>query len=180
MSCCTSSIGIPIDSVTLDDMAPLVQTPSFPELVEVDVREGSFLSSLLARRNFGAGERLATLTQCVFDKPKRYTSVQYREDGHFELCSEFVYMNHSCDPSAALDVNERDDIHVRALREIKAGEAVTFFYPSTEWDMDQPFDCTCGASNCLGRISGAKQLSVDQLKERGFVNNHILTMKRQR
>ena len=22
---------------------------------------------------------------------------------------------------------------------------VTFFYPSTEWLVDQPFDCTCGA-----------------------------------
>lgn len=26
-----------------------------------------------------------------------------------------------------------------------SGSIVTFFYPSTEWDMEQPFECRCGA-----------------------------------
>jgi hypothetical protein len=29
--------------------------------------------------------------------------------------------------------------------------------------MDQPFDCNCGAGNCLGSISGAHNLSATQL-----------------
>lgn len=28
---------------------------------------------------------------------------------------------------------------------IKKGGDITFFYPSTEWDMAQGFDCSCGA-----------------------------------
>jgi len=55
--------------------------------------------------------------------------------------------------------------HVRTLRPIKAGDprepqdipalaaltgietiTVTFFYPSTEWKMAQPFDCLCGST----------------------------------
>lgn len=50
---------------------------------------------------------------------------------------------------------------------------VTFFYPSTEWDMDEPFQCMCGTDKCLGRIAGAKQMPrpvLDQYK----LNSHIL------
>eukprot|EP00798_Chlamydomonas_sp_ICE-L_P016717 gene16717-22986_t len=50
---------------------------------------------------------------------------------------------------------------------------VTFFYPSTEWDLGRPFTCSCGASNCLGRIEGAR--STDrQLLQNYRLNNHIL------
>lgn len=56
-------------------------------------------------------------------------------------------VNHSCDPNVAFDLSSSDpnEWHVRALRRIEPGETVTFFYPSTEWDMDQPFTCECHA-----------------------------------
>ena len=72
--------------------------------------------------------------------------------------------------------------------------------------MAQGFDCGCGASvslphlnsarigiaslsgasgadkadgqKCLGRIQGAKHLSMEQLEETGWVNEHIREMKR--
>lgn len=28
---------------------------------------------------------------------------------------------------------------------LKKGQDITFFYPSTEWDMAQGFECSCGA-----------------------------------
>ena len=49
---------------------------------------------------------------------------------------------------------------VRALRHIETGEAITCFYPATEWEMAEPFECHCGAPNCLGTITGAKNLSL--------------------
>lgn len=52
-------------------------------------------------------------------------------------------------------------------------------YPSTEWDMQQPFDCACGANGdlkCLGKIQGAKYLSTEQLAPY-FVNKHIKELK---
>jgi hypothetical protein len=46
-----------------------------------------------------------------------------------------------------------------AIREIQRGEEMTFFYPSTEWEMIQPFNCYCGSPNCIGQIRGAAFLS---------------------
>jgi hypothetical protein len=49
-------------------------------------------------------------------------------------------------------------------RGLKVGEELTFFYPSTEWNMDQGFSCFCGTDSCLGYIGGAKNMQVAQLE----------------
>ena len=61
---------------------------------------------------------------------------------------------------------------VFALRDIAAGEELTCFYPSTEWDMVRPFVCGCGAPQCVRFVAGARYLSADVLG-RNFVNAHI-------
>lgn len=55
---------------------------------------------------------------------------------------------------------------------LKAGDELTFFYPSTEWDMAQPFDCLCGHKECRGTISGAKDMAVDVMSKY-WINPHI-------
>lgn len=51
-----------------------------------------------------------------------------------------------------------------------------FFYPSTEWDMAQPFTCICNTPSCRGRISGAKTMTQDQLA--GYwLSGHIRELK---
>ncbi|KAK0747670.1 hypothetical protein B0T21DRAFT_354848 [Apiosordaria backusii] len=55
---------------------------------------------------------------------------------------------------------------------LKAGEELTFFYPSTEYAMAQPFDCFCGSGECKGRISGARDMTRGQL-EGMWLNVHI-------
>lgn len=63
-------------------------------------------------------------------------------------------MNHSCAPTACIDLTSSDPREwvVRTLSKgIKKGEAISFFYPSTEWDMAQAFDCNCGAA--VSRLS---------------------------
>lgn len=58
-------------------------------------------------------------------------------------------MNHSCAPSAYLKLTPRlrpdEWVLCAGSAGIKAGDDITFFYPSTEWEMAQPFDCACGA-----------------------------------
>jgi hypothetical protein len=78
-------------------------------------------------------------------------------------------MNHSCAPSANLDVTKME---VRAAKPIAAGKPITFFYPSTEWEMAQPFKCDCGAKECLGTISGAKHIPR-QILGKYVLNQHI-------
>jgi hypothetical protein len=66
-----------------------------------------------------------------------------------------------------------------ALRDLKRGDEVCFFYPSTEWSMSQPFTCWCGASECLKTIDGAK--NTPKLKmDRFYYANHIRELLEER
>ena len=71
----------------------------------------------------------------------------------------FAFMDHACRPSARFGADAR----IYALRDLAPGEAVTLFYPRTEWLMAEAFDCRCGAERCLGFISGGHALSVGLL-----------------
>ena len=64
-------------------------------------------------------------------------------DRHVELNSDLVYLNHSCDPTVLIDA---ENFKVLAAKDLKQGTELAFFYPSTEWEMAQPFECWCGAS----------------------------------
>jgi hypothetical protein len=54
------------------------------------------------------------------------------------------------------------------LRAIRKGDELFYFYPSTEWEMAEPFQCLCGSPNCLGRIAGAAHLSKDVIQNYRF------------
>lgn len=133
---------------------------------------------------------------------KRYTTVQVGcgDGDHVELNCEFVYMNHACLPTTRLVVEtthashlhdengegekergqeQQEDVSISvwAVRDIPAGGDLTFDYCTTEWVMDQPFDCSCRAAQCRGRIAGARELSPAQLDRIQGVNAHILVLK---
>lgn len=61
---------------------------------------------------------------------------------------------------------------------LNEGDELTFFYPSTEWDMAQPFDCHCGSENCLGKVRGASELTREELEGKGketrWISKHVL------
>ncbi|KAL7418468.1 hypothetical protein Q5752_006926 [Cryptotrichosporon argae] len=142
---------------------------------------GDFSSRAVATKDFKSGETITKLDNLSHAKAKAYSSVQHGpgEHDHFELNSDLLFLNHSCAPSTELVLpRDRSAWIVRACVDIKAGDDLTFFYPSTEWDMAQGFDCSCGATDCLGRIRGARYLSIDELEKRGYVNEHIIGLKR--
>ena len=62
---------------------------------------------------------------------------------------------------------------------LSVGEELTFFYPSTEWDMAQGFSCFCDAPTCRGVIRGAKNMSARDL-EGMWLNPHIRHMLEER
>lgn len=65
----------------------------------------------------------------------------------------WMYLNHSCEPSAWIR-----GLSVIALRDIAPGEGVTFDYNATEQSMAEPFDCHCGTAACVGRVAGYAHL----------------------
>jgi len=157
--------------------------PSHPNILVVEFGDVEFSSCLRALQNFKAGETIAffdSVSKC----PKAYTSVQcgLGSDDHVELNCDLVFVNHSCEPNIAFDLSSADpsEWHARALEDIQVGTTLTYFYPSTEWDMGQPFDCQCNTDSCLKRIEGAAYLSREELTRRKFINGYIWVLVNQR
>ena len=103
----------------------------------------------------------------------RFT-VQAGVGTHLAGIGPLTFMNHSCVPNVIINT---PDMSVMAIRDIAAGEELTFFYPSTEWHMAEPFNCHCGAASCIGRVAGADSLS-DDILSRYFLNQHIHALRR--
>ncbi|MGP1383383.1 MAG: SET domain-containing protein [Thainema sp.] len=117
------------------------------------------------------GEVFHRITDYQAALKRTYTSVQVSTNVSIE---EFflAHLNHSCEPNVIIDAAR---LELRAVRPIRPGEDLTFFYPSTEWEMAQPFNCLCGAASCLGTISGAKDMTLSMMG-RYFINHHIGVM----
>ncbi len=137
----------------------------------IAVRTENKTRSLIARQDFVRGDVIYNIpSEKLFDKPNRFT-VQMDRHLHTEV-GKLSALNHSCDPNVILDM---DRMLVIAARDIKADEELTFFYPSTEWEMDAPFICLCGASSCIHVVAGARFLPLSTL-ENHYLNRHIREM----
>ena len=125
-------------------------------------------SALVANRAYAAGEIVARFDDAPMAE-QSYLTVQVGPGQHVEL-DVLSHLNHSCDPNTAIDTSART---VTATRDIASGEILNFFYPSTEWEMDRPFICQCGAPDCIKIVAGARYLSPEVLS-RSYVNLHII------
>jgi hypothetical protein len=134
----------------------MATTSAAPDGSLIVTRDGDGYASLVAGRAFTQGAVISPFgAQRVSDQPN-YLTVQVAADQHIMLEPDYLqFTNHSCDPNAFFETEQGA---LLALRRIEPGEGITFFYPSTEWVMDRPFACHCGAANCLGHIAGASQL----------------------
>jgi len=97
-----------------------------------------------------------------------YLTIQIGIDEHICLQPLFLqYINHSCSPNIFFDTTA---YKVICLRPVKPGDELCYFYPSTEWRMDRPFQCVCGSDNCLGYIGGASYLSKETISRYRFTD----------
>lgn len=154
--------------------------PTHPGLLQVVRSDKPFGSGAVSLVSLPAGAIFARIEPDVISvvPEQRYTTVQIDRNTHIELNSDLVYCNHSCDPSVVFDMH-KNEVRVVDGRPLKSGDALTFFYPSTEWYMDQPFDCTCGSSKCKGRIDGAGNMQRSQL-EGYWLNDHVVQLLKER
>nr|ODN94098.1 hypothetical protein L203_00273 [Cryptococcus depauperatus CBS 7841] len=144
--------------------------PTHPGLFVVEFTaekglEEGYTSRLAAARDFEPNECITLLTNISLAPEKAYSSVQF--------------VNHSCSPSVEVRFSlhpEKWAIYARS-KGVKRGETLTFFYPSTEWDTAQGFNCACGSTDCLDKIQGAKYISLQDLEKRSYINRHILVLK---
>ena len=147
------------------NQTPIFETTSKDEIPYfAEVRECQVTGSKSVHTNVGLSENqvLARFSsRSILLKPN-YLTVQINSSQHILLKPEWLqYINHGCDPNVFFDVDRRKLV---ALRNIYEGEELRFFYPSTEWSMDNSFDCNCASDACLKQIQGAAFLSIDVLR----------------
>jgi len=147
---------------------------SHPNLIDVRLGTGSFSSYGVSLVDLEAGALFTKIDTATPAPKSAYSTVQTGKDSHIELNSDLLYCNHSCDPNLVFDMSKME-VRVIDNRPLKKGDPLTFFYPSTEWDMAQTFECACGSKKCLGMISGAKHMKRDDLR-RYWLNPYIEDM----
>jgi len=124
--------------------------------------------TLITKRAYKKGEVICDIpSENIMDTPNRFT-VQIARNKHTHV-GKLAALNHSCSPNVILDTEK---MQVVACQDIEKGQDLYFFYPSTEWEMDAPFICLCGASNCIHVVAGARFLPLSTL-ENHYLNPHI-------
>ncbi|KAF2259483.1 hypothetical protein CC78DRAFT_66557 [Lojkania enalia] len=154
------------------DTVPAWVKPDLTRLLRVEHLPGAFASRSVSLVDLPAGAIFARITSPT-PAACAYSSVQASRDLHIELNCDLVYINHSCRPTLVFDMT-RWEVRVCPDLEggLKVGDELTFFYPSTEWDMAQPFDCRCQQTDCRGTISGAKDMPLAVIRKY-WLNPHI-------
>ncbi|KAI4705660.1 hypothetical protein J4E81_000544 [Alternaria sp. BMP 2799] len=165
-------------SSTATSQIPAWVQPDLTRLLRVEHNPGSFTSRSVSLVNLPPGAVFARITNPT-PATVAYSSVQASRDLHIELNCDLVYINHSCKPSLVFDM-QRWEVRVSEQGEgLKEGDELTFFYPSTEWSMAQPFECLCKTEACAGEIKGARDMSREVLG-RYWLNKHIEEMLAER
>ncbi len=145
--------------------------------LRVDTHPVTKQNALYSTVDRSAGDVIAAFQAAALHTQPTYLTVQVGEDAHVELSPTILqYMNHSCSPNAFFDTTRME---VRALSSLKAGDELSFFYPSSEWHMVQPFECLCGSAQCLHVIAGADSIQ-DDILNRYELTDYIQSKRAQR
>lgn len=111
---------------------------------------------LFALTAFSPGDVILTFDPVFVDRATKYT-IQVGDGRHLSTDGNpGALVNHSCAPNASFDGTLLGFV---ARQAILPGDQVTFNYLTTEASLAAPFDCSCGAPNCLHRVDGYEHLS---------------------
>jgi hypothetical protein len=149
--------------ITTSVTTPSAEVISNHIFANVLLNNSSSQKSLHAAVSFVAGDVICKFSADVTQSYATYLTVQTAADTHITLMPEFLqYINHSCAPNVFFNTAAMELV---CLQPMQPGDEFTFFYPSTEWEMAQPFVCNCGNAGCLQLINGASHLSVETLSK---------------
>lgn len=138
-------------------------------------------SGLFAKENIKKGavvwrldptEKLLTKDErdSLPDKIKKL-AFQYKD--HFIVVNDqSEFMNHSCDPNLGFSSDEE----LSAIRDIKAGEELTYDYSTADvGDWIASWECKCGSKICRGKITGNDCLKKDfQEKYKNYLPSWVV------
>jgi SET domain len=105
-----------------------------------EVRTSPLGRAVYAAAPIGAGEMVLALPPVFDDAPGRHT-IQISERRHQAFTGDVDdFLNHSCAPTCRVDAA---GLRVVALVPLGVGQELTFNYLTTEWDLTEPFVCSC-------------------------------------
>ena len=117
--------------------------------------------TVVAREAIRKGELIVVWSGTLVDgdelkalpAPVRRYSLQV-EENHYLVslsdCEPPDYVNHSCEPNSGLS----GQITLVAMRDIAAGEEITYDYATSDGSSYDEFQCGCGSALCRGHVSG--------------------------
>ena len=159
--------------------APAYRTISNHGIAEVRRHIVNDQNALFSLRSYQPGDLIADFSAGTISAEPTYLTVQIGVRKHITLQPEFLqYINHGCEPNVFFNTTTMQLI---ALKEIRPEEEMTFFYPSTEWKMTQPFNCYCGSKYCVGEIRGAAYLTPalqEKYRLTDFIQQQLAKRKR--
>lgn len=89
---------------------------------------------------------------------------------------EITKVNHSCDPNCGISLNMAGAHDFIAMHAIEIGDEVTFDYAMRNYMIEHfPYKCSCGSTNCRGRITGWRDLPESfKSKYTGYVAPYLI------
>jgi SET domain-containing protein len=117
------------------------------------IKKGTFVVEYIGRR-ITVKEADALYDNC----PRTY--LFGLSDGKHVIDGDGVaaFINHSCDPNCEAD-EINGHIWIIAIRDIHAGEELTYDYNLYDGDKDDQAPCSCGAPNCRGSMYSPEELA---------------------
>lgn len=108
-----------------------------------------------------------------FDADRVSRSIQIDDDCFLvgpQLAEPGDFLNHSCAPNCGM----RNATQVATMRDVEAGEELTFDYAMTDTAPYDEFECRCGAPQCRGVVR-ANDWMIPELRDRyeGWFAPHV-------
>ncbi len=102
-------------------------------------------------------------------------SFQVDKEKHVDLDEPARLINHSCNPNLGIASNEFGGYNFIAMRNIKAGDEITWDYCMSEYESIAIKNrCLCGSKICRGKISGYQALPKKiRKKYNNFIADYI-------
>lgn len=136
---------------------------------------------VFATRAFGVGETVMIgVIEQELSKNHSHAS-QIAKDRYVFHAGLVPKVNHSCEPNCGIHVNQTGAHDFVAIRDILAGEEITFDYAMRNYSIDHfDYTCQCGALECRGTITGWKDLPASwKEKYAGFIAPYLLDLDQQ-
>jgi hypothetical protein len=156
-----------------------VSMASIQDLPPTEIKQTEFGEALFTVEKLPAGTLVLSFELDplhLHRVPTRY-SVQVGKDKHLDTPSAlFQWLQHEEEPSLRVDTTE--NLNFYALRDLEAGDLLSFNYNTTEWSMATPF--TCGLSGT--DVSGFSTLDVCKqrfLASEGLIVPHVYALWRE-